>query len=33
MIIAISTLILVMGIDKLLIGHSHDHEYDISFVA
>lgn len=33
MIIAMITLILVMGLDKLIIGHSHDHEYEISFVA
>jgi hypothetical protein len=33
MIIAMITLILIMWLDKIVIGHSHDHEYEISFVA
>ena len=33
MIIAMVTLILIMFLDKVLIGHSHDHEYEISFAA
>lgn len=33
MIIAVITMLIIMYLDKLLIGHSHDHEYEISFVA
>jgi hypothetical protein len=33
MIIAMVTLILIMFLDKVLIGHSHDHEYEISFAV
>jgi hypothetical protein len=33
MIIAMATLLLIMWLDKILIGHSHDHEYEISFAA
>jgi predicted transporter len=32
MIIACSTFMIIMYIDKILIGHSHDHEYDVSFI-
>ena len=32
MIIASSTYLLIMLIDKILIGHSHDHEYEVSFI-
>ena len=27
------TFMLIMYIDKILIGHSHDHEYDVSFTG
>lgn len=33
MIIAMATLLFIMWLDKILIGHSHDHEYEISFVV
>lgn len=33
MFIAMGTLLFIMWLDKILIGHSHDHEYEISFVA
>lgn len=33
MIIAMFTFMLIMYIDKILIGHSHDHEYDVSFTG
>ena len=33
MIIAAFTMLVIMALDKLLLGHSHDHEYEISFVA
>ena len=32
MIIAMCTLMIIMYIDKILIGHSHDHEYEVSFI-
>jgi len=32
MIIATVTYMIIMFIDKILIGHSHDHSYDVSFV-
>lgn len=31
MIIAMFTFLIIMYIDKILIGHSHDHEYEVSF--
>ena len=31
MIIASFTFLIIMYIDKILIGHSHDHEYEVSF--
>lgn len=31
MIIASFTFLIIMYIDKILIGHSHDHEYQVSF--
>lgn len=33
MIIAMITMLIIMGLDKLVMGHSHDQEYEISFVA
>lgn len=33
MIIAMTTFLIIMWLDKIMIGHSHDHEYEISFVA
>lgn len=33
MIIAVLTMLIIMYLDKLLIGHSHDPEYELSFVA
>lgn len=33
MIVAIITFMFTMWLDKIMIGHSHDHEYEISFVA
>ena len=33
MIIAVVTMLIIMSIDKLVIGHSHDHEYEISFTT
>jgi hypothetical protein len=32
MIIACVTFMIIMYIDKILIGHSHDHEYEVSFI-
>lgn len=32
MIIAMTTFMIIMYIDKILIGHSHDHEYEVSFI-
>lgn len=32
MIIAMFTFMIIMYIDKILIGHSHDHEYELSFI-
>lgn len=32
MIIAMFTFMLIMYIDKIMIGHSHDHEYEVSFI-
>ncbi len=32
MIIACITFMIIMYIDKILIGHSHDHEYEVSFI-
>ena len=33
MIIAMFTFLIIMYIDKILIGHSHDHEYELSFIS
>jgi hypothetical protein len=33
MIIASFTFLVIMYIDKILIGHSHDHEYEVSFTS
>lgn len=33
MIIAMFTFLIIMYIDKILIGHSHDHEYEVSFAS
>ncbi len=32
MIIACVTFMIIMYIDKILIGHSHDHEFEVSFI-
>ena len=32
MIIATFTFMIIMYIDKILVGHSHDHEYEVSFM-
>jgi hypothetical protein len=32
MIIAAITFMIIMYIDKILVGHSHDHEYEVSFI-
>jgi hypothetical protein len=26
------TFMIIMYIDKILVGHSHDHEYEVSFI-
>lgn len=33
LIIAMTTFMVIMYIDKILIGQSHDHEYEVSFIA
>lgn len=33
MIIAMFTFLIIMYIDKIMIGHSHDHEYEVSFTS
>lgn len=32
MIIACVTFMIIMYIDKILIGEAHDHEYEVSFI-